>query len=323
MHDIVRQTPNVRAAWFQSVRFGDAYDNSPPSGLAMDCALCLWPNLEKLHASSDVHMPIWINKSSLSGQITEFDVDGDNYWRFGIKPENPEAHHLLVGRGAATFTNASSFGVLTSILARDLVSVPEAQIPLEFPELDHLCRLSLKGKYPVSHKVLGTLLSQNALFETLRILELHPFPFHAFPITACSDRRGRNTRDYSFLRSDAIEYFSVRGLRAEAGPGGLIEDADHELLAIVAQFPNLQSLDVGSEAPSPATLGRIVESGVRRIYCPGSWEMQNVVDWAMREHGASIIRGPSWIERSAPGFRDLASQDFKDNKKTQVKPVFS
>lgn len=131
-----------------------------------------------------------------------------------------------------------------------------------------------------------SLLGPSVRNDTLRHLEIHPFPWFLVRDT----RTIRETKMWLEPPEGGIGItaLGISGLMREVGSH--VNDADDALCELAQLFPNLTDLDIGGETVSPATLGRIMKSGVERIYHSQGNALLSLRDWA-REQGRDVIQG--------------------------------
>ena len=157
------------------------------------------------------------------------------------------------------------------------------------PRLGRLQKLSIKGDHHLNLELpdLKQLLQPPLQSGCLEELVLDPFPSNLLNL--------RSEDGFSWMRSDRLAFLGIGGFNAELGRH--VEDPDALLLCFVAQFPNLRSLDIGTELFRAATLVKIITQGVTRIYHRNPVaQIAEVLDWT-REHGrqyggAQLITGP-------------------------------
>lgn len=171
-----------------------------------------------------------------------------------------------------------------------------AQLPhLKKPYLPRLKRLAMADIVFYNHP--GTNFDELALKwksligpsvqnDTLRHLEIHPFPWFLM-----RDARTIDDTKKWLQPAEGGTGITALGISGLAGAVGFhVSDTDDALRELVQLFPNLTDLDIGGEPVSPATLGRIMKSGVERIYHSQGNALLSLRDWA-REQGRDVIQG--------------------------------
>lgn len=136
---------------------------------------------------------------------------------------------------------------------------------------------------PLTHQALRSIFWSSVENDTLRHLELEPFPWAHF------SPRGPIQQWGLIDDSVGLTTLAINCLNGEVGRH--VDNADEALLRLVKLFPNLQGLDIGAETVGPQTLGRILESGVNSIYHKQGASMLELKDWA-RSKGKNVIQGP-------------------------------
>lgn len=157
------------------------------------------------------------------------------------------------------------------------------------PALDRLQKLSIKIDHRLRLDLQGIkeLLQPPLQSGSLEELVLDLFPSESLSLSS--------EGGFSWMQSDRLAFLGIGGINAEVGR--YVDDPDALLLGLVAQFPNLRALDIGTEAFRASTLVKIITLGVTRIYHRNPMaQIAEVLDWT-REHGnkyggAQLITGP-------------------------------
>ncbi|KAI1207361.1 uncharacterized protein F4807DRAFT_435516 [Annulohypoxylon truncatum] len=93
----------------------------------------------------------------------------------------------------------------------------------------------------------------------------------------------------TWLRSDSVTYFSLTGFARDGlHEHRLLEDV---VLEIASRFPNLSTVDVSNEPFPDTLLAKLIQRGVKTIYCRPALPKVDLSVWASRKFGAQIITG--------------------------------
>jgi hypothetical protein len=151
-----------------------------------------------------------------------------------------------------------------------------------FPGLKRIVIKSLHRR-SLSNEDWKSLIAPSVTNDTLRILDIHPFPWHLVHDLNI-------TRQWLAPETDATGITALAISCLMAAVGHEIDSADDALLRLVQLFPNLRDLDIGSEPVELSTLGRIFDGGVERIYHQQGARMLDLKDWA-RSNNKDVIQG--------------------------------
>ncbi|KAI2466677.1 hypothetical protein F4781DRAFT_405048 [Annulohypoxylon bovei var. microspora] len=119
----------------------------------------------------------------------------------------------------------------------------------------------------------------------LRELHVDPLPVQDF----FQDHRAPTLPDW--FRSDSITYLNLTGFTRE----GLHEHRlfDDVVLAIASCFPSLRIVDISDELFPDTLLAKLINKGVKTIYCRQGPPRIELREWASSKFGAQIIKGLS------------------------------
>ncbi|KAI1327304.1 hypothetical protein F5Y16DRAFT_197814 [Xylariaceae sp. FL0255] len=139
------------------------------------------------------------------------------------------------------------------------------------PTLNRLVKLSLRYIIP-DEPWLKRFLHPSLRSGTMKELELRPFPL--------------NHSDW--LKSEQMTHL---GLYCETNhlPAHRCEGA---VMDMISGFPNLKTIDIGQEPLTNASVGKLVQGGIGKVYYSRRhWDLDDARRWAQKEHNADIIVG--------------------------------
>ncbi|KAI0881659.1 uncharacterized protein GGS22DRAFT_54677 [Annulohypoxylon maeteangense] len=120
---------------------------------------------------------------------------------------------------------------------------------------------------------------------TLREVHFDPLPVGSF----FGDPQVPTIPDW--FKSDSVTYLNLTGFTRDGLHGDrLLEDV---VLGIASRFPNLSAVDVSNEPFPDTVLAKLIQRGVKTIYCRPAQPKVDLRNWASRKFKAQIILGQS------------------------------
>ncbi|KAI1416127.1 hypothetical protein F5Y13DRAFT_206147 [Hypoxylon sp. FL1857] len=198
----------------------------------------------------------------------------------------PKLRSIFIGRHTLVHYNPMSHGPVLREEIREvhvesvghlLHAVRNVRLPPRLPMLE---KLSILDHKPLEQPFFECFVRPSLESGTLRELDIRPLPVRDFQQLVLLD----------WFRSDSVTYLSLTGFTRD----GLHEDRmlEEGVLAIVRRFPNLRSVDIGQELFPDTLLAKLIQNGVRTIYCRPGQPRIDLRDWASSKFGAEIIMRP-------------------------------
>ncbi|KAI1089305.1 hypothetical protein F5B19DRAFT_467875 [Rostrohypoxylon terebratum] len=148
-----------------------------------------------------------------------------------------------------------------------------------FPELEKFSMIL--SPCPITVYFFESLVRAGLESGTLREIHMDPLPTRDF------FKNPRSPTIPGWFRSNSVTYLSFAGFSREELHHSLI--LDDVVLDIASRFPNLSTIDISHEPFPDTLLGKLIQRGVKTIYCQSGQPMRDLKDWASREFGARII----------------------------------
>lgn len=267
--EISRMAPNVQAVYLDEVTL-----MTGPSDAANADQWHQWTALRTLSIGKDVTITPQAEYAPIIPSLTEDHEE--------LELLNRTAHRLVFdwrthGNDLEWGSNIAQLPHLKKPYLPRLKRLVIADVHLYNYQGTNFDELALKWK---------SLIGPSVHNDTLRHLEIHPFPWFLM-----RDSRTIDETKKWLQPAEGATGITALGISGLAGAVGLhVSDTDDALRGLAQLFPNLRDLDIGGEPVSPATLGRIMKSGVERIYHSQGNALLSLRDWA-REEGRDVIHG--------------------------------
>ncbi|XDG04609.1 hypothetical protein ABKA04_004224 [Annulohypoxylon sp. FPYF3050] len=111
-----------------------------------------------------------------------------------------------------------------------------------------------------------------------------------------------------WFRSNTVTYLNFTGFSREGLHHSMI--LDDVVLDIASRFPNLSTIDVSNEPLSDTLLAKLIQRGVKTVYCQSGQPMRDLKEWASRKFGARIIADRSPLATPYYAERQKSVSDF-------------
>ncbi|KAI0891376.1 hypothetical protein F4806DRAFT_482983 [Annulohypoxylon nitens] len=169
-----------------------------------------------------------------------------------------------------------------------------------FPKLE---KLSVTiSPCPITVHFFESLVRAGLESGTLREIHMDPLPTLDF----FEDPRSPTIPDW--FRSNNVTYLNFTGFSREGLHHSMI--LDDVVLDIASRFPNLSTIDVSNEPLSDTLLAKLIQRGVKTIYCQSGQPMRDLKEWASRKFGARIIADRSPFATPYYAERQKTVSDF-------------
>lgn len=256
-----------------------------------------WPKLEKLKivrlASPQYHSS-WHHSLDLRGvmdlmpNVQEAWVDHIHYSPMDMMRYWPNLRNIFIGRSTSvSWALSEDIGPCFNQDMRELHLEGHDiadRICRPVPNLSKLEKLSMLFHVSVDWSVLESMLRPSLVSGTLREIDVRPLPAIRF----FQDLRTPTVPEW--FRSESVTYLSLTGFA---------QDFLHEhrlfeavILEIASRFPNLRSVDIGTEMFPDPLLAKLIQKGVKTVYHRAGHSRADLREWAATKHRAQVISRP-------------------------------
>ncbi|KAI1136183.1 hypothetical protein F5Y05DRAFT_113380 [Hypoxylon sp. FL0543] len=262
-----------------------------------------WPKLAKLKVIRLSRTNISLGPALDLGRVMELTPNIEEAWfdyfhyiHRELTTRWPKLRSLFVGASAIPIPYSEPCEISEEMRELHLESKRQISYLVVLPRSPHFSRLeklSLLDFEPLTLEDFTALVRPSLESGTIQELDVRPLPAFAFFSSFIP---------LDWFKSNSLTYLSLTGFTRQ----NLHEHRRFEevVLGIIDRFPNLRSVDIGNEVFADTLLAKMVQKGVKTIYCRPSQPRVDLRCWASSKFGAEIImKPPPHLPAMHPGRR--------------------